>query len=140
MGLLQEFKEFAMRGNVVDMAIGIVIGAAFGEIVGSLVKDVIMPPLGAAMAGVDFSALALKIPSRIPGLSEGTTSPPIEIKYGVFLNTIIKFIIVAFALFMVIKLMNTLKKKQESAPPPPPAPAPSEMYLKEIRDLLAKRG
>ena len=134
MGLLSEFRDFAMRGNVVDMAVGIIIGAAFGDIVGSLVKDVMMPPLGAVMAGVDFSQMSAKIPSPTGG--EG--APPIEIKYGVFINTIIKFIIVAFALFMVIKLMNSMKKQAAAAPPPPPPP--SETYLKEIRDLLAKRA
>ena len=131
MGLLAEFRDFAMRGNVVDMAVGIIIGAAFGDIVGSLVKDVMMPPIGAAMAGIDFSTLSAKIDSPIKD------APPIEIKYGAFINTVIKFIIVAFCLFMIIKLMNTMKKKAEAAPPPPPPP--SETYLKEIRDLLAKR-
>lgn len=140
MGLIAEFKEFAMRGNVIDMAVGIVIGAAFGDVVGSLVKDVLMPPIGAAMAGVDFSQLSFKIPTTLSAIGIGSQPTAdahfVEIKYGILINTIIKFIIVAIALFLVIKAVNKLKRK---APPPAAAPpAPSEIYLKEIRDILAK--
>lgn len=141
MSLLSEFKEFAMRGNVIDIAVGIVIGAAFGDVVGSLVKDVLMPPIGAAMAGVDFSQLSLRIPATLSalGLSSAPAGPQyVEMKYGLLINTIIKFIIVAFALFIVIKAMNAMKRKAPAAPPAPPTP--SETYLKDIRDLLAKRA
>jgi large conductance mechanosensitive channel len=132
MGMIKEFKEFAMRGNVVDMAVGIVIGAAFGAIVKSLVADVIMPPIGLLLGGMDFSNLSFVI-------KEATeTAEAVVIKYGVFINTVIEFIIVAFAIFMVIKGMNQLKKKEEEKPAPPPAPSKEETLLAEIRDLLKK--
>ena len=132
MGMMKEFKEFAMRGNVVDMAVGIVIGAAFGAIVKSLVADVIMPPIGLLLGGMDFSNMGIVI-------KEATeTAEAVIIKYGVFINTIIEFIIVAFAIFMVIKGMNNLKKKEEEKPAPPPAPSKEETLLSEIRDLLKK--
>jgi large conductance mechanosensitive channel len=109
MGMLKEFKEFAMRGNVVDMAVGIIIGAAFGKIVSSLVNDVIMPPIGLLLGNIDFSQLAIT-------LSEKTVAAEaVTIKYGVFINTVLDFIIVAFAIFMVIKQMNRFKKKEEVA-------------------------
>ena len=125
--MLREFKEFAMRGNVVDMAVGIVIGAAFGKIVSSLVSDVIMPPIGMLMGGVDFSALSL-------ALGEGADAA--SINYGVFISTVIDFVIVAFAIFMVIKGINSMKKKQEQKPAAP-KPSAEEVLLTEIRDLLA---
>ncbi len=127
--MLKEFKEFAMRGNVVDMAVGIIIGAAFGKIVSSLVNDVIMPPIGMLMGGMDFSSLAVAL-----GEGEGAAS----INYGVFINTVLDFLIVAIAIFMVIKAMNTLKKKEEEKPAEPPKPSKEEELLTEIRDLLAK--
>lgn len=111
MGMLKEFKDFAMRGNVVDMAVGIIIGAAFGKIVSSLVTDVIMPPIGVLMGSVDFSGLAFTIKE-----ASGEV-PPVAIKYGVFINTVIDFLIVAFAMFMVIKQMNRLKKPEVAAAP-----------------------
>lgn len=132
MGMMKEFKEFAMRGNVVDMAVGIVIGAAFGKIVKSLVTDVIMPPIGLLLGDVDFSKMGYVI-------KEATeTAEAVIIKYGVFINTIIEFIIVAFAIFMVIKGMNNMKRKEEEKPAPPPAPSKEETLLAEIRDLLKK--
>jgi large conductance mechanosensitive channel len=133
MSLAKEFKDFAMRGNVVDMAVGIVIGAAFGKIVSSMVSDVIMPPIGVIVGGVDFSDLSLV-------LVEATAdSAAVTLKYGMFLQTVFDFVIVAFAIFMVIKGMNKLKKKEEAAPPPPPpAPSKEEQLLTEIRDLLKK--
>lgn len=113
MSMMKEFKDFAMRGNVVDMAVGIVIGGAFGKIVSSLVSDVIMPPIGMAMGGVDFSKLAIT-------LSEKTaTAEAVAVKYGVFVNTVIDFVIVAFCIFMVIKGMNSLKRKEAPAPAAP---------------------
>ena len=127
--MLKEFKEFAMRGNVVDMAVGIIIGAAFGKIVSSLVSDVIMPPIGMLMGGVSFSDLAI-------ALGEGENAA--SINYGVFIDTVISFLIVAFAIFMLIKAMNSMKKKEEEKPAEPPKPSAEEALLTEIRDLLAK--
>ena len=127
--MLKEFKDFAMRGNVVDMAVGIIIGAAFGKSVSSLVSDVIMPPIGMMMGGISFSELAL-------ALGEGENAATIN--YGVFIDTVISFLIVAFAIFMLIKAMNSMKKKEEEKPAEPPKPSAEETLLTEIRDLLAK--
>ena len=127
--MLKEFKDFAMRGNVVDMAVGIVIGAAFGKIVSSLVADVIMPPIGMLMGNMDFSELAF-----ILGDGEGAAT----LNYGLFINTVINFVIIAFAIFMVIKGLNSMKKKEEAKPAEPPKPSAEETLLTEIRDLLAK--
>lgn len=131
MGFFNEFRDFAVKGNVVDMAVGIVIGAAFGKIVGSLVENVMMPPLGYLMGQVDFSDLAVKLPVPI--------GEPVEIKYGLFINTLINFTIVAFALFIVIKVINRLKREEAVAPSAPPAPTKDQELLSEIRDLLKKR-
>ena len=128
--MLKEFKDFAMRGNVVDMAVGIVIGGAFGKIVSSLVADVIMPPIGMIMGGVDFSELAIAL-----GEGEGAAS----INYGMFINTVLDFVIIAFAIFMVIKGINSMKKKEEEQPAEPPKPSAEEKLLTEIRDLLSKQ-
>lgn len=128
--MLKEFKDFAMRGNVVDMAVGIVIGAAFGKIVSSLVADVVMPPIGMIMGGVDFSSLAFAL-----GEGEGAAS----INYGLFINTVLDFVIIAFAIFMVIKGLNSMKKKEDEKPAAPPKPSAEEVLLTEIRDLLAKQ-
>lgn len=132
MSMIKEFKAFAMRGNVVDMAVGIIIGGAFGKIVSSFVGDVIMPPIGLLLGGVDFSDLALTLKS-----AEGD-QPAVMLKYGMFINTVIDFIIIAFAIFMVIKAMNTLKKKEEEKPAAPPEPPADVKLLTEIRDLLKK--
>ncbi len=133
MGMAQEFKAFAMRGNVVDMAVGIIIGGAFGKIVSSFVGDVLMPPIGLLLGGVDFSNLAVT-------LKEATAdAEAVTVKYGVFVNTVLDFLIVAFAIFMVIKLMNAAKKKEEEAPKPPPEPSKEEVLLTEIRDALRSR-
>lgn len=132
MSMMKEFKEFAMRGNVVDMAVGIVIGGAFGKIVSSFVNDVLMPPIGILLGDMDFSKLGVTI-------KEATeTAEAVVVKYGAFLNTVIDFVIVAFAIFMVIKAMNNLKKKEEAKPAAPPAPSNEETLLTEIRDLLKK--
>jgi large conductance mechanosensitive channel len=133
MGMMKEFKEFAMRGNVMDMAIGIIIGGAFGKIVSSFVTDVMMPPIGMLLGGVDFSTLALTLKEGAEGVE------PVLIKYGVFINTTIDFIIIAFAIFMVIKAMNSMKKKEEEKPAAPPAPSKEEVLLAEIRDELRKK-
>lgn len=130
MKLIQEFKAFAMRGNVVDMAVGIIIGAAFGKIVSSLVNDVIMPPIGLLVGGIDFGNLSITIKEAVEN------SPAVVIKYGVFINTVIDFVIVAWAIFMVIKAMNSLKKKEEAKPAAPPKPSDEVVLLGEIRDLL----
>lgn len=132
--MLKEFKDFAMRGNVVDLAVAVVIGGAFGKIVSSLVNDVIMPPIGLLLGGVDFSNLKV-VMKAATGEAEAVT-----LNYGSFVNTLVDFIIVAFAIFMVIKGLNALKKKKEEAtPPPPPGPTKEETLLTEIRDLLAKK-
>lgn len=130
--MLKEFKEFAMRGNVVDMAVGIIIGGAFGKIVASFVGDVLMPPIGMLMGGVDFTSLAVKLSEAGPG------GEPVLLKYGMFIQTVVDFLIVAFAIFMMIKWMNSLKKKEEVKPVAPPAPPVQELLLTEIRDLLKK--
>lgn len=133
MSLLKEFKDFAVKGNVVDMAVGIIIGVAFGKIVSSFVSDVIMPPLGLLIGGVDFSDLAVTLQAAGDGVAEVT------LKYGVFLQTVFDFIIIAFAIFIAVKAINTLKKKEEAAPAPPPGPSNEEKLLAEIRDLLKQR-
>ena len=137
MSLMSEFKEFAVKGNVVDMAVGIIVGGAFGKIVSSFVSDVIMPPIGLMLGGVNFGDLALVLKA-----AEGETAA-VAIKYGAFLQTVFDFLIVAFAIFMAVKAMNTMKRMRETeeaaAPPPPPAPTTEEVLLTEIRDLLAKR-
>lgn len=132
MSMMKEFKDFAMRGNVVDMAVGIIIGGAFGKIVSSFVSDVLMPPIGVLLGGMDFSTLSLTI-------QEATeTAEAVVINYGTFISTVIDFVIIAFAIFMVIKGMNSMKKKEEAAPAAPPAPSKEEVLLGEIRDLLKK--
>jgi large conductance mechanosensitive channel len=128
--LLDEFKSFAMRGNVVDLAVGVVIGAAFGKIVTSFVNDVLMPPIGLALGGVDFSGLAVTLKA-----AEGE-APAVLWKYGAFVQTVVDFAIVAFAIFLVVKAVNSMQKKQEAAPAPPPAEV---VLLTEIRDALRSR-
>jgi large conductance mechanosensitive channel len=132
--MLKEFKEFAMRGNVVDLAIGVIIGAAFGKIITSLVNDVLMPPIGLLLGNVDFSNLFLNLNGSYETVEAATTAGAPIVKYGLFVNTIIDFLIVAFVIFLVIKALNTLKRKQEAAPPP--GPSTQEKLLMEIRDAL----
>ncbi|MDP3295764.1 MAG: large-conductance mechanosensitive channel protein MscL [Nevskia sp.] len=134
MSMAQEFKSFAMRGNVIDLAVGVVIGAAFGTIVTSLVGDVIMPVIGQLTAGVDFSKAALVLKAA----SEDGKTPAVLLGYGKFIQTIINFIIVAFAIFLVVKAINSMKKAEAAVPPPPPGPSNEEKLLMEIRDLLKK--
>ncbi|MCK9193031.1 MAG: large-conductance mechanosensitive channel protein MscL [Nevskia sp.] len=136
MSIGQEFKEFAMRGNVVDLAVGVVIGAAFGAIVTSLVGDVVMPALGQVTAGVDFSKAAITLKEA----SADGKVPAVLLGYGKFIQTIINFLIIAFVIFLVVKGINSLKKKEASAPAPAPPPEPSDevKLLAEIRDLLRK--
>ncbi|MFQ3599637.1 MAG: large-conductance mechanosensitive channel protein MscL [Chloroherpetonaceae bacterium] len=132
MPFIQEFKKFAMRGNVIDLAVGVVIGGAFGKIVNSLVADVITPPLGLIIGGVDFSSLAINLNSPIGDLK------PVTINYGKFLQASFDFIIIAFALFLIIRTVNRLQKKEEEKPAPPPEPPADVKLLTEIRDLLKK--
>ena len=139
--MFAEFKKFAMRGNVVDMAVGIIIGAAFGKIVSSFVKDVIMPPIGMMTGGVDFGNLFVNLSDTAYAslaLAEEAGAPVIA--HGRFINTVIDFVIVAFAIFMAIKVMNKLKKEEEEAPAKPPEPSAEEKLLTEIRDLLQKQN
>jgi large conductance mechanosensitive channel len=140
MGLFKEFKEFAMRGNVVDMAVGIVIGAAFGKIVTSLVSDLIMPLVGKITGGADFSSLSYTVQEASKD-AQGKEIPAITVNYGSFINSIIDFIIIALAIFMVIKAMNTAKKRfeREKAETPPAAPPEEIQLLREIRDSLTRR-
>ena len=138
MGMLQEFKAFAMRGNVVDMAVGIVIGGAFGKIVSSLVANIIMPPIGVITGGVDFKNLDIVLKKATVDTA-GNTIAAVTISYGTFINTIIDFVIIAFAIFMVVKAMNFAKRK-EAAPAPPPALSKEELLLSEIRDILKSKS
>ena len=140
MGMVKEFKEFAMRGNVLDMAVGIIIGAAFGKIVSSLVADVVMPPIGLLIGGVDFSALSVTLKEAVPA-SEGVEAvPAVMLNYGVFINTVIDFVIVALAIFVMIKAMNTMMRKEKEGPPAPSDPPKQEVLLEEIRDLLKAKA
>ena len=139
MGMIKEFKEFAMRGNVLDMAVGVVIGGAFGKIVSSVVADVIMPPLGLLIGGVNFTDLTLVLKQATLDAATGAEIPAVTLNYGNFLQTVFDFLIIAFAIFLFIKAINTMRKKEEPAPvEAPPAPSKEEELLTEIRDLLKK--
>ena len=130
MGMMQEFKEFAVKGNVVDMAVGIIIGAAFGKIVSSFVEDVIMPPIGVILGGVDFSDLAITLKEA------AGEAPAVVISYGKFIQSMVDFTIIAFAIFIAVKAINSMKKKEEAAPEAPPEPSKEEVLLAEIRDAI----
>lgn len=138
--MFKEFRDFAMRGNVVDLAVGVIIGAAFGAIVSSLVADIFMPIIGYLTGSMDFAKMGYTLKEAVIGADGKETSPAIVIGYGKFIQFTINFVIVAFAMFMVVKGMNRLKKKQEEAPAEAPPPPPQEKLLMEIRDLLAKRA
>jgi len=133
MGIVNEFREFAVKGNAIDLAVGVVIGAAFGKIVSSLVSDVIMPPIGVLLGGVDFSYLAITLREKTEA------APAVVLRYGAFINTVIDFLIIAVAIFALVKALNTLRRKQEEAPPAPPEPTREEVLLTEIRDALLRR-
>lgn len=133
MSIIQEFKTFAMRGNVVDMAVGIIIGGAFGKIVSSFVADVIMPPIGLLIGGVDFTNLAITIKEA------AGSAAAVTLNYGKFIQSIVDFVIIAFAIFLVIKAMNVLQKRKDEAPAPPPPPTKEESLLTEIRDILKQK-
>jgi len=138
MSLVKEFKAFAMRGNVIDMAVGIIIGGAFGKIVASLVSDVIMPPIGLLLGNIDFSQMAIVLKKQSVDTA-GTTVPAVTLGYGMLINTIVNFLIVALAIFAVIKIMSAAKKKEEAALAVPPPPSAEEKILTEIRDILSSR-
>jgi large conductance mechanosensitive channel len=133
MSIIQEFKTFAMRGNVVDMAVGIIIGGAFGKIISSFVADVIMPPIGLLIGGVDFTNLAITIKEA------AGKEAAVALNYGKFIQSIVDFVIIAFAIFLAIKVMNTLQRKKDEAPAPPPPPTKEESLLAEIRDILKQK-
>jgi len=144
-GIIKEFKEFALKGNVVDMAVGIIIGAAFGKIVSSMVGDVLMPPIGLLLGGVDFSDKSLVLKDAVDAATaaaEGVKeAPAVVLKYGVFINEVINFLIVAIAVFILIKMINTARRRfeKEQAPPPPAGPSEEVKLLTQIRDSLARR-
>lgn len=148
MGLISEFKTFIIKGNAIDLAVGLIIGAAFGAVVTSLVTDVMMPPIGAAMGGVDFSSLSIKLKDAVPpggtllnGLTNnsGKEVPAVVIAYGKFINAVIALLIQGFAVFLVVKAINKLKRKEAVAPSAPPVPTKEETLLTEIRDILARK-
>lgn len=138
--MLKEFKLFIMKGNMIDMAVGIIIGAAFGTVIKSLVSDVIMPPIGMLMGGIDFSSLFVALDGEAyASLAAAQTAGAATINYGVFINNCITLLIVGFAVFMLVKGVNNMKKKEEKAPSEPPKPSEDVLLLREIRDSLAKK-
>ncbi len=144
MGLIKEFKDFSVKGNVVDMAVGIIIGGAFGKIVASLVNDIIMPPIGMLIGGINFKDLALVLKDSVPATVDAAGHavaeiPAVAVRYGNFLQVALDFLIIAFAIFMMIKFMNSLRRKEEQAPAAPPEPSREEILLTEIRDLLKEK-
>jgi len=134
--MIQEFKDFAVKGNAIDMAVGVIIGGAFGKIVSSIVDDIIMPPIGWLIGGIDFKDLSLKLP--VNPLNEG--AEPVSINWGNFVQETLDFIIIAFCVFLLVKLINSFKKKEEPAPVVPVEPTPEEKLLAEIRDLLKEKN
>ncbi len=143
MSIVKEFKEFALRGNVVDLAVGVIIGGAFGKIVASLVNDIIMPPIGVLLGGVDFKDLKVTIKDAVPAVMDGETlvsaaKDAVTLNYGAFVQTVVDFTIVALCIFLLVKGMNKLKKERPAAPAAPPEPSAEEKLLTEIRDLLKK--
>ncbi|WP_434937522.1 large-conductance mechanosensitive channel protein MscL [Shewanella sp. HL-SH8] len=134
MSMMKEFKDFAVKGNVVDMAVGIVIGASFGKIVTALVAGVIMPPIGVLLGGVNFTDLAIVVKDAVGD------APAVVISYGAFIQTVIDFTLIALAIFVIVKGINKLKKKEQAAPKAPPAPTAQEILLTEIRDLLKAKS
>ena len=138
--MLKEFKEFALRGNVMDMAVGVIIGAAFSTIVKSLVDDIIMPPIGVVTGGVDFSSIFIPLNGHYESLAAARQAGAPTVNIGLFINNVISFLIVAFVLFMAIKAMNQLRRKQEEEPASEPPPSREVQLLEEIRDALVKRG
>ncbi|MFN8577819.1 MAG: large-conductance mechanosensitive channel protein MscL [Candidatus Sericytochromatia bacterium] len=141
MGLVQEFKEFAVKGNVMDLAVGVIIGGAFGKITDSLVKDIIMPPIGLMMGGVNFKEIAIPLKAAVTDAAGKVTQEAVSINIGNFLQVIIDFAILAFAVFMIVKALNKLKRNPPPAPPEaPPAPTKEEILLTEIRDAIRQKS
>ena len=141
MGMIQEFREFAVKGNAIDLAVGVVIGAAFGNIVNSLVKDIIMPPIGYITGGIDFSNYFINLSGgEYATLKAATEAGAATINIGVFINVLINFLIVAWAIFLMVKGMNRMRRKEEAAPSAPPPPSKEEVLLTEIRDLLKAKA
>ncbi len=138
MGLLKEFKEFAVKGNVIDLAVGVIIGGAFGKIVSSFVNDVVMPPIGLLVGGVDFKDLHLVLKEETTNAA-GEAVAAVTLNYGMFIQNVVDFVIIAFVIFLAIKGINQMNRKKEEAPAPPPGPSPTEKLLEEIRDLLKKQ-
>jgi large conductance mechanosensitive channel len=139
MGFIKEFKTFAMKGNVVDMAVGIIIGGAFGKIVASFVNDILMPPLGILLGGTDFKAMKVVLREDVLNEAGEVVTKGAAIMYGNFIQTTVDFLIIALAIFMMIKVMNNMKKKEEAKPTPPPGPGKEEVLLAEIRDILKEK-
>ena len=145
MGFIQEFKAFAMKGNVIDLAVGVVIGGAFGKIVSSVVADLIMPPIGLILGGVNFTDLKFILKEAVPAQMDSAGAvvaeaiPAVSINYGNFIQSMVDFTIIAFAIFILIKLINAAHKKQEQTPPAPPAPTEDQKLLTEIRDILKNK-
>ncbi|MBN7815915.1 large-conductance mechanosensitive channel protein MscL [Algoriphagus pacificus] len=139
MGMLKEFKEFAVKGNVVDLAVAVIIGGAFGKIVTSFVNDIVMPPIGMLIGGVNFKNLAVVLKEAVVDDSGEVVTAAVTLNYGAFIQNIVDFTIIAFVIFLAVKAINSTKKKEAAAPPPPPpGPSKSEVLLEEIRDLLKK--
>lgn len=137
--MIKEFKEFISKGNVLEMAVGLIMATYFGAIVKSLVNDIIMPPIGLALGGVDFAEMKMVLQEAVPEAEGVVAVPEVAIAYGAFINAILTFIIVAFCIFLVVKAYNNMKRKEEAAPPPPPpGPTDDQKLLAEIRDLLKK--
>ncbi|WP_339876686.1 large-conductance mechanosensitive channel protein MscL [uncultured Algoriphagus sp.] len=138
MGFLKEFKEFAVKGNVIDLAVAVIIGGAFGKIVSSFVKDVVMPPIGLLLGGVNFTDLSIVLKEGVTNAEGEVVTEPVLLTYGIFIQNVVDFLIIAIVIFLAVKGINSLKKKEEAAPSAPPAPPKSEVLLEEIRDLLKK--
>lgn len=136
--MLKEFKEFAVKGNVVDLAVAVIIGGAFGKIVTSFVNDIVMPPIGLLIGGVDFKKLAIVMKEAVLDDAGEVVTAAVTLNYGSFIQNVVDFTIIAFVIFLAVKAINSMKKKEDAAPAPPPAPPKSEVLLEEIRDLLKK--
>ncbi len=139
MGFLQEFKDFAMKGNVIDLAVGVIIGGAFGKITTALVSDIFMPPLGMLISGINFKDIAIVLKPAVTDAAGKVTTEAVKLGVGNFIQVTIEFILMAFAVFLMVKFLNSLKKKPEAAPAAPAEPPRQEVLLEEIRDLLAKK-
>ncbi|SIN70530.1 large-conductance mechanosensitive channel protein MscL [Algoriphagus halophilus] len=140
MGMLKEFKDFAVKGNVVDLAVAVIIGGAFGKIVTSFVNDIVMPPIGLMIGGVNFKNLAVVLKEAVVDDAGEVVTAAVTLNYGAFIQNVVDFTIIAFVIFLAVKAINNMKKKEAAAPPPPPpAPPKSEVLLEEIRDLLKNK-